>query len=44
MIEIQQTKKDHYRLILNGVDITGEINRTQIREIVRVIDHNITTN
>ncbi len=42
-IEMQETKKDHYRLILNGVDVTGEQERSVFRHIVQVIDNNITT-
>ena len=42
-IELRETKKDHYRLILNGVDVTGEQERSVFRHIVQVIDNNITT-
>jgi len=40
-IEIKTTKKDHYRLILNGVDVTGEQERSTFRHIIEVIDNGI---
>ena len=43
-IELRPTdKKDHYRLFLNGVDVTGEQERSTFRHIIQVIDNNITT-
>ena len=42
-IEIKKTKKDHYRLFLNGVDVTGEQERSVFRHIISVIDNEITT-
>lgn len=42
-IEIKKTKKDHYRLILNGVDVTGEQERSVFRHIIEVIDTEIGT-
>lgn len=40
-IEIKPTKKDHYRLILNGVDVTGEQERSTFRHMIEVIDNGI---
>jgi hypothetical protein len=38
-IELKPTeKKDHYRLILNGVDVTGEQERSVFRHIIQVVD------
>lgn len=37
-IEMKQTKKDHYRLFLNGVDVTGEQERSVFRHILQTID------
>ena len=42
-IEMQETKKDHYRLLLNGVDVTGEQERSTFRHIIQVIDNGINT-
>ena len=42
-IEMRKTKKDHYRLLLNGVDVTGEQERSTFRHILQVIDNNINT-
>ena len=42
-IELRKTKKDHYRLLLNGVDVTGEQERSTFRHIIEVIDNKITT-
>ena len=42
-IELRETSKDHYKLLLNGTDVTGEINRLQIRKIIQIIDKAITT-
>ncbi len=41
-IELRPTdKKDHYRLFLNGVDVTGEQERSTFRHIVQEIDETI---
>ena len=41
-IELKATgKEDHYRLILNGVDVTGEQERSVFRHIVETIDNGI---
>jgi len=37
-IEMKETKKDHYRLLLNGVDVTGEQERSVFRHIIQTID------
>ena len=29
-IELRKTKKDHYKLLLNGTDVTGEQERVYI--------------
>ena len=42
-IELKKTKKDHYRLFLNGTDVTGEQERSTFRHIIQVIDNNINT-
>jgi hypothetical protein len=43
-IELKPTEnKDHYRLFLNGVDVTGEQERSVFRHIIGVIDNGITT-
>jgi len=43
-IELKPTEnKDHYRLFLNGVDVTGEQERSTFRHIIEVIDNKITT-
>ena len=42
-IEMQETKKDHYRLLLNGVDVTGEQEKSTFRHIIQVIDNGINT-
>ena len=43
-IELKPTdKKDYYRLFLNGVDVTGEQERSVFRHIIGVIDNVITT-
>ena len=34
-------KKDHYRLVINGVDMTGEQERSTFRHIIEVIDSKI---
>tara|TARA_R110000868_G_scaffold34749_1_gene125285 strand:+ start:128 stop:265 length:138 start_codon:yes stop_codon:yes gene_type:complete len=40
-IELLQTKKDHYRLLINGVDVTGEQERSVFRHIILTIDNKI---
>ena len=43
-IELKPTEnKDYYRLFLNGVDVTGEQERSVFRHIIEVIDNKITT-
>jgi hypothetical protein len=43
-IELRPTdKKDHFRLLLNGVDVTGEQEKSVFRHIVQVIDNGINT-
>jgi hypothetical protein len=37
-IEMKTTKKDHYKLFLNGVDVTGEQERSVFRHIIQTID------
>ena len=42
--ELRETdKKDHYRFFINGVDVTGEQERSTFRHIIQVIDNSITT-
>lgn len=43
-IVLKNTRKDHYRLILNGVDVTGEQERSVFRHILEVIDKGIDNN
>ena len=40
-IEMKSTKEDHYRLLLNGVDVTGEQERSVFRHILQTIDNAI---
>ena len=40
-IEMKPTKKDHYRLLLYGVDVTGEQERSVFRHILQTIDNAI---
>ena len=41
-IELKPTdKKDHYRLFINGVDVTGEHERSVFRHIIQEIDNSI---
>ena len=40
-IEMKPTKKDHYKLFLNGVDVTGEQERSVFRHIIQTIDSTI---
>ena len=37
-VKMKPTKKDHYRLFLNGVDVTGEQERSVFRHILQTID------
>lgn len=37
-IEMKSTKKDHYRLLLNGVDVTGEQEKSVFRHIIQKMD------
>ena len=40
-IKLVKTKKDHYRLLLHGVDVTGEQERSVFRHIMQTIDSEI---
>jgi hypothetical protein len=41
-IQLKKTdKEDHYRFILNGVDVTGEQERSVFRHIIEVLDKGI---
>ena len=40
-IELKPTKKDYFRLFLNGVDVTGEQERSVFRHILQTIDNGI---
>ena len=41
-IQLKKTdKKDYYRLFLNGVDVTGEQERSVFRHIIEVVDNGI---
>ena len=41
-IELKPTgNEDHYRLLLNGVDVTGEQERSVFRHIIETIDNGI---
>ena len=40
-IELQPDGKDHYRLFINGVDVTGRQERSVFRHIVQTIDNKI---
>lgn len=40
-IEVKETKEDHFRLVLNGVDVTGEQERSVFRHIIQVIDDKV---
>ena len=42
-IELRETSKDHYRLLLNGTDVTGEQEKSTFRHIIQVIDNGINT-
>tara|TARA_R110000824_G_scaffold114462_5_gene265012 strand:+ start:4884 stop:5042 length:159 start_codon:yes stop_codon:yes gene_type:complete len=40
--EIKPTdKKDHYRFLINGVDLIGEQERSVFRHIIEVMDNGI---
>lgn len=36
-------KKDHYRFFINGVDVTGEQERSTFRHMIGVLDNGINT-
>jgi len=40
-IVLKKTKKDYYRLILNGVDVTGEQERSVFRHLLETVDNGI---
>ena len=40
-IKLVSTKKDHYRLLLNDVDVMREQERSVFRHILEVIDNGI---
>ena len=40
-IQLIETKKDHYRLMANGVDIFGEQERSFWRHLIEVTDNKI---
>ena len=40
---IPTDKKDHYRFFINGVDVTGEQERSTFRHIIQVMDNGTTT-
>lgn len=40
-IELIPTKKDHYILKLNGVNVTGEQERSMFRHLIGVIDNGL---
>ena len=42
-IKITETKKDHYRVFVDGKDILGEQERSDLRHLVGVIDNGINT-
>ena len=39
--ELVKTKDDHYRLMINGVDVTGEQERSVFRHLIETIDNSI---
>lgn len=40
--EVKKTdKKDHYRLFINGVDVTGEQERSTFRHMIQILDSGI---
>ena len=41
-IQLKTTEqKDHYRLLINGVDVTGKQERSVFRHIIETIDNGI---
>tara|TARA_R110000796_G_scaffold83859_2_gene183114 strand:+ start:1394 stop:1525 length:132 start_codon:yes stop_codon:yes gene_type:complete len=40
-IELRNTKKDYYRLLFNGVDVTGEQEKSVFRHIIQTIDNKL---
>jgi len=41
-IQLKKTeKKDYFRLIINGVDVTGEQERSTFRHLIEVLDNGI---
>lgn len=40
-IELIKTKKDHYILLLNGVNVTGEQERSTFRHLIQIVDNGI---
>ncbi len=40
MIKIELIRKDHYLLEVRGIKL-GEFERSQLRELIEVIDHQI---
>ena len=40
-IELVKTKKDHYRLIVDGLDVLGERERSFFRYALQVMDNGI---
>ena len=36
-------KKDHYRFLINGVDVTGEQEKSTFRHMIGVLDNGINT-
>jgi hypothetical protein len=42
-LKIVETKKDHYRVFVDGKDILGEQERSDLRHLVGVIDNGINT-
>ena len=41
--KVVETKKDHYRVFVDGKDILGEQERSDLRHLVGVIDNSINT-
>ena len=41
--EVVKTKKDHYRVFVDGKDILGEQERSDLRHLISVIDNSINT-
>ncbi len=40
-IQLIETKKDHYKLMVNGVDAFGEQERSTWRHLIEVVDNKI---